>query len=122
LPFVEPHPYAASAKAIDILSRVMSEEIAFHRMKPYDTLLAKHQVLRVYALAEPGQQYLVFAPDGEPFALKVEPGDYTNNVWIDTKAGAKRPAPAVTGAGEKAPVKFDAPDRNTDWVLIVRRS
>jgi hypothetical protein len=129
--------YTASARYVDILADVMNEEVVFHRMTPHDFVLTGHDPLRVWCLAEPGRQYLTFATAGEPFTLHLAPGSYDGNVWIDTKTGAQRPAPATrvsTGevATERTPdmpderrvgtqgVPFAPPDRDTDWVLLLR--
>jgi hypothetical protein len=121
LPFNnDKNPFTNSARYVDVVADVMTREVEFYRMQPHDELLAGQQVLRVYALAEPGRQYLVFAPDGEPFGLKLETGEYSNNVWINTRDGKRTPAPAVTGRGDKEPVSFRAPGKETDWVLILR--
>ena len=118
LPFNNANPYTASARYVDILADAMNNEVAFYRMDPHDELLSNHDAMRVYVLAEPGKQYLAFAGEGEPFALKLDAGEYANNVWLDAKTGAKRPLKAVTGKGEA--VSFTPPDRATDWVLILR--
>jgi hypothetical protein len=121
LPFNnDKNPFTNSARAIDVLADVMNNEVEFHKMHPRDELLAKHQTLRVYALAEPGRQYLVFAPDGEPFSLKLEKGEYSNNTWINAKEGIKVSQAPVTGQGTNAPVAFTAPNKETDWVLVLR--
>jgi hypothetical protein len=127
------NPYTVSARYIDILSRVMTEEVAFFRMTPRDELLMGHDPHRVWCLAEAGKQYLVFSTAGEPFELYVAAGRYDNNVWIDTKTGDKRPAKGAvvavedlaTGAGDgrrngTAGVRFAPPSGDTDWVLVVR--
>jgi Putative collagen-binding domain of a collagenase len=114
------NPFTNSARCVDIVAEVMNHEVEFYRMQPHDELLVGQQVLRVYALAEPGRQYLVFAPDGEPFALKLEPGEYLHQGWIDTRSGAKTLSPTVTAQGTNSPVTFSAPDRKTDWVLVLR--
>ena len=98
----------------------MTQEVDFYRMRPDDTLLRDHQVLDVYALAEPGHQYLVFSMDGKPFALAMEPGDYPTVTWIDTKTGNKVKADGISVAEGDAPVAFTCPDISTDWVLVVR--
>ncbi|MDP0500844.1 MAG: DUF5060 domain-containing protein [Verrucomicrobiota bacterium JB022] len=121
LPFNDENEFKESERHIQILTDVMTKEVDFFRMHPHDELLAKHQVLRVYLLAEPGEQYLVFAPDGEQFAIEMEPGEYANNVWIDSKTGRKVKAKAVTSKSLEEPVDFTAPDKKTDWVLVVRR-
>ncbi len=87
----EDNPYTVSAGYIDVLSRVMSSEIVFYRMEPADYLLTQHDPFRVWCLAEPGKQYLVFATRGEPFRVHLEAGTYTKNVWIDAKTGEQRP-------------------------------
>ena len=121
LPFHDDNPYRASARVVDIVAEVMNEEVVFHRMNPHDELLSGHQVLRVYCLAEPGAQYLVFSPDGEPFALKLEEGNYDTVTWIDTKTGEEVEDEAVVSLGTDQPVGFHAPHEDTDWVLVVRR-
>ncbi|WP_114782783.1 DUF5060 domain-containing protein [Botryobacter ruber] len=121
LPFNDKNPFRTSERYIDILTQVLRNEVAFHNMKPHDELLAHHQALRVYALAEPDRQYLVFAPDGESFALKLKEGTrYTRNTWIDTKTGKQVKAAAVRGQGEEKPIAFKAPTTATDWVLVLR--
>lgn len=121
LPFNDENPFRASARYIDIIADTMNNAVEFYRMNPHDELLTDHEVLRVYCLAEPGEQYLVFAPDGEPFGLQLEAGRYENVTWIDTKTGRKSKAKAVNSEGPDSPVSFEAPNEDTDWVLIVRR-
>ncbi|MBN2698235.1 MAG: DUF5060 domain-containing protein [Bacteroidales bacterium] len=121
LPFNEENPYRVSEKEIELLSGIMTGELEFYRMKPHDELLSGHAALRVYALAEPGQQYLVFAPDGEPFSLMIDEGIYSRNVWINARTGERQDAGSLTvGEGGKV-VPFSAPHRETDWVLLVRK-
>lgn len=122
LPFSDENEYRRSEQAVQIIADTMENEVVFHRMNPHDELLAEHEVLRVYCLAEPGEQYLVFAPDGEPFALELEKGRYENVRWIDTVTGDKIPADPVAVEADEAPVAFDAPDEDTDWVLVVTKS
>ena len=114
------NPFTNSARYINIVADVMNQEVEFYKLTPHDELLAKDMALRVYALAEPGRQYLVFAPDGEPFALWLKEGEYQNNVWIDARTGNKTIAPPVTGLGTNSPIAFTAPDKATDWTLILR--
>jgi len=131
------NPYTASAKYMDILSDVMTREVAFHRMTPHDFFLTDHDPLRVWCLAEPGKQYLTFSTQGEPFTVHVSAGEYVRNVWIDTKTGQQRaaaevrvlPAEVATTKSVVMPderriggkgIPFVPPDRNTDWVLLLR--
>jgi hypothetical protein len=121
LPFDnEQNLYASSAREMDILADVMSKKVEFYKMQPHDELLVTPDALRVYALAEPGRQYLVFAPEGAPFAVKLPAGDYRNISWINAQTGEQTPAPAVIRQGAIAPVSFAAPDKTHDWVLILR--
>jgi len=131
------HPYAPSARVIDILSEVMSREVAFQRMEPHDFLLTDHDPLRVWCLAEPGHQYLVFSTAGEPFTVHVKEGNYLRNVWINTKTGERQPAPELRVSAAEVTTKksvimpderriggkgfpFVPPHRDTDWVLLLR--
>jgi hypothetical protein len=121
LPFDEDNPYIASEKYINILARVMNEEVKFYRMNPQDGLLRQHDAMRVWALAEQGRQYLVFASCGEPFGIMLAAGDYVNNIWIDAKTGTQTKVRSVSVSGENNdPVLFTPPNRETDWVLILR--
>jgi hypothetical protein len=121
LPFDEDNPYKESEKHIDILARVMNEQVRFYRMTPHDELLRQHDAMRVWALAEQGRQYLVFCSFGEPFGIMLATGDYVNNIWLDAKTGAQTKVRAVSVSGENSdPVLFTPPSRQTDWVLILR--
>ncbi len=121
LPFNEDNSYKLSEQYVEIISEVMNKEVAFYRMTPQDGLLRQHDAMRVWALAEEGKQYLVFASFGEPFALNLAKGDYTDNIWIDAKTGAQTKIDSVTGGDKTSdPVLFDPPSRTTDWVLILR--
>ena len=131
------NPYTASAKYIDILSQVMTDEVEFSRMTPQDFALTDHDPLRVWCLAESGHQYLVFSSHGNPFTLHLTSGHYRRNVWIDTKTGIQKPAPDIQVSasevtstlspiapdrrriGTKA-IAWNPPNTSTDWVLLVR--
>jgi hypothetical protein len=120
LPFNPENNYRQSESAMQIIAGVMSNEVEFFRMNPHDELLAGHSPLRVHALAEPGRQYLVFAPDGEPFSLRMQPGRYTLARWIDAVTGERLDAGPVDSAGPAEPLPFTPPNRLTDWILVVR--
>jgi len=121
LPFNEENPFKESEKYIDIIARVMNEEVAFYRMTPQDGLLKQHDAMRVWALAEKGKQYLVFAGHGEPFGIILAAGDYVNNIWLDARTGEKTKVRSVSVSGQNSdPVMFNPPSRTTDWVLILR--
>jgi hypothetical protein len=116
LPFNnQANPYTASTKHLDILAKVMNEEVTFYRMNPNDALLSGHDKTGVWCLAEPGKQYVVFATKGGSFTLDLAAGEYTKNMWMDAKTGDSQPVPTVSGS-----IKFTPPNTTTDWVLIVR--
>lgn len=120
LPFGDDHPFQLSVAAIDILSDVMTRSVRFHTMHPHDALLARHEVLEVYLLAEPGQQYLAFSPDGQSFAIRLEPGTYSGE-WVDTRTGETLPVDSVLSRSVAEPTDFRPPSTHTDWVLVLRR-
>lgn len=135
LPFSEENEFHRSERYVEILTRVMNDEVEFWRMTPQSDQLTDHDPFRVFALLEQGRQYIVFSIKGEPFSLFLDEGEYANNVWIDTKTGEQLPLAAVTGHGSleitergggnrdewPQPVAFQPPGTDTDWVLVIRR-
>lgn len=136
LPFSEDNDFHLSERYVEILTRVMNDEVEFHELTPQSNQLVAHDPFRVFALIETGRQYLVFAMHGEPFSLFLGEGDYTDNAWIDAKTGERRTAPDVSGHGAieitergggdretwPRPVSFEPPNRATDWVLVLRKA
>ncbi|GAB3649412.1 hypothetical protein GCM10028791_14920 [Echinicola sediminis] len=118
LPFSDENPFHLSEKYITILSSIMKEELGFYSMKPHDELLSAHQATRVFAMAEPGKQYLVFTMDGAPFSLSLEEGEYPVVTWIDSKSEKKVTEESITGTDK--PMHFQAPSKDTDWVLVLK--
>ncbi|MCA9239080.1 MAG: DUF5060 domain-containing protein [Planctomycetales bacterium] len=129
------NPYTESAGYIDVLADVMSRDVRFHRMQPMDFLLTRQDPFRVWCLAEPGSQYLVFSTLGEPFRLHLAPGAYTNNFWVNAKTGEKHPYANLSVPADKlatddpderrngtAGIDLRPPSNDTDWVLILRQS
>lgn len=135
LPFSDENDFHRSERYVEILTRVMNDEVEFHKLTPQSNQLTQHDPFRVFALVETSRQYLVFTMEGEPFSLFLGEGDYTDNIWIDTTTGDQRPAPDVTGRGaleitEKGnnsrgtwppSISFQPPDAETDWVLLLRK-
>lgn len=119
LPFSEDHPYYQSERQISILTNIMQHEVVYYTMAPHDELLANHPALEVYAMAEPGNQYLVFSPKGASFSIQLEKGTYSSVTWIDTKTGEKKQEDRLV-VGEHKPVPFKPPGTDSDWVLIVK--
>nr|MDA3880626.1 pectate lyase [Prolixibacteraceae bacterium] len=120
LPFNNENEFKLSEKYLSILAKVMQNDVDFYQMKPDDALLSDCEALRVYALAKPGNQYLVFAMDGEPFTLKLESGNYSNAFWLDTKKGEKINFVEVDKLTFVEEFRFTPPNRETDWALIIR--
>jgi len=135
LPFGDDNDFRLSERYVEILARVMSDEVEFHKLTPQSDQLTAHDPFRVFALVETGRQYLVFSMKGEPFSLFLGEGEYSHNAWIDTKTGERQAAPAVAGHGAlritssggggrdtwPSSVRFVPPDTDTDWVLVLRR-
>ncbi|MGD8912014.1 MAG: DUF5060 domain-containing protein [Candidatus Thiodiazotropha sp.] len=120
LPFFgDENAYTASALAIDIIDDIMNNEVEFYRMTPQDGLLSNHDSKRVWCLAEPGQQYLVFATEGDSFSVSLSAGQYDQNQWVDTKTGDVQAVEAFTLTGEETK-SFTPPNDSTDWVLLLR--
>jgi hypothetical protein len=120
LPFFgDENPYKVAAKAIDILTNTMTQELVFHRMTPQDGLLSSRDTQKVWCLAESGSQYLVFSQGGASFSLSLAKGSYTNNVWLDTKTGTTKTQASIEATAQKT-VAFTPPDTKTDWALLVR--
>ncbi len=121
LPFSEDHPYHPSKKYIDILSETMNKDVQFYKMIPSDHLLADHPALDVYALAETGEQYLVFTTKGASFSLQIDEGHYTTCLWIDAKNANKVLKKAISVQNDEKTVFFKPPDNQTDWILVVKK-
>jgi len=133
LPFSEENEFHKSAKYIDILSKVMSEDLAFYKMTPQPDQLSAHDPFRVFALAETGKQYAVFSMKGEPFSLFLGEEIYADNKWVNTKTGEEVSLPQIKGFGAlpagisfnerdtwPQAVSFTPPSADTDWVLILK--
>ena len=86
------------------------ESVPYYRMRPRQDLVDKG-----YCLAEPGQRYLVYLPEGGPVNVKVEGGAY-RMVWINGRSPAERRAAGESRDGRG----LTAPDTH-DWVLSLER-
>ena len=67
---------------------------------------------RVYALANPGKQYVFYAADGGSFSAKIAPGTYTAHRY-NPRNGEERLLDEVTGGA----ASFTLPDK--DWVVYL---
>jgi hypothetical protein len=97
----------------------MSESSSNRRMTPQDVLLSNHDSKRVWCLAEPGRQYLVFATESDSFTVSLSAGQYDRNQWVDTKTGDVQAVDSFTVTGEENK-SFSPPNDDTDWVLLLR--
>nr|MDA3879988.1 pectate lyase [Prolixibacteraceae bacterium] len=120
LPFNDKNEFTRSEKYVSILTMTMQNDVDFQRMKPDDTLLSDCEALRVFALAAPGSQYLVFAIDGEPFTLKLKNGNYSTAFWLNTENGEKKALDNIGQLNNVENYRFAPPNRTTDWALIIR--
>lgn len=118
--FDSDNAYVTSAKAIDLLSRILSEEVTFYNMDPADGLLFSQDTLKTWALADPGDEYLVFSANGSPFTLRVKAGKYSDNEWINAITGETVKVDSLIQASD-ADVKFTPPTTSADWVLLLRK-
>jgi hypothetical protein len=99
----------------------MNEKVVFYRMTPQDNLLPEYKTEgSLWCLAEPGNQYLVLSLGGQKFSLKLEPGSYTKNEWIDAKTGTSTALPPMELLSAKTEA-FTPPNASTDWLLLVRK-
>lgn len=72
---------------------------------------------RVYVLAEPGQQYVVYAAQGGSFSISLASGTYSAR-RLDPRSGTDVALPDVSGGGSRS---FTLPDSN-DWVVYLKSS
>ena len=70
----------------------------------------------MYYLAEPGEIYAVYLPNGGKVHLKLEPGAY-EATWFSALTVDKVPLPTTEGPSWTSP---EAPDRH-DWALLLQR-
>ena len=87
-------------------------EIAYWRMAAANDLVRAGE--RVYVLAEPGRQYVIYAAAGGAFAIDLAAGDYHARRY-DPRTGAAVALGAVRGAGARS---FSLPDHD-DWVVYL---
>ena len=84
----------------------------YYTMKP-----AQQLVDNGFCLAQPGQRYLVYLPDGGKVNVNIEPGVQYEIVWIDAQDPSTRHTPGTT-TYRKA---FAAPAGGDDWLLSLTR-
>src|SRR5207245_9541618 len=82
------------------------------KTEPHDELVSNGD----YCLAQPGQIYAVYLPNGGKVIVKLEPGSY-QAYWFGAWTGQKTSLPEVHGPLWTSP---EAPDQN-DWALLLLR-
>jgi hypothetical protein len=82
------------------------------KMEPRDDLVSQG----TYCLAEPGQQYLVYMPEGGKATVKLAEGKYQAQ-WFNPRNGQWTPIGVVSGPAWTSPLSPDG----GDWAIVVRR-
>jgi hypothetical protein len=72
-----------------------------------------------YALADPGQAYVVFQPEEGDFSVQLEPGTYATE-WFTLDERAWNAADPMT-ASEGAPTTLSPPSAGEGWVVRLER-
>ena len=90
------------------------QDIAYWKMHSDNALIKSGD--RVYALAEPGQQYLFYAATGGQFEADIPKGNYQTHLY-NPRTGEYQPH----GASQGGLSVFSLPD-TSDWVLYVQAS
>jgi hypothetical protein len=94
-------------------TRRLAERLNLARMVPHPELASTR-----YCLANPGEEYVVYLPDGREVTVNLSAGSGQHTVeWIHAADGTRRPADAVAGGSHRA---FKAPFSG-DAVLYLRR-
>jgi hypothetical protein len=89
--------------------------VPFQRMGPLDSLVTAGSA---YALAQPGQAYVLYLYSGGTVTVDLRSATGTLVVeWYDPRTGTTKTAPATTGGGTRT---FTAPGAE-DWVLYLHK-
>ncbi len=106
---------------LDVLYRVLTEELVFHRMEPRAELLSGFTG-NAYLLAEKNEQYLIYLEEGGSVTLDLSEAAGSSKFsvnWVDPKSGRQEKAPHLVQGG--ASRDFFSP-LNGESVLCLRRS
>jgi hypothetical protein len=82
------------------------------KLEPKDELVSQG----AYCLAEPGQQYLVYLPNGGKVDVKLAEGKYSAQ-WFNPRNGQWKTLGVVSGPTWASPSSAD----NDDWAVVLRR-
>ena len=97
-----------------ILALKLLSSLEYWMMRPHNELVTGNN--EVYCLAEPGAQYIVYAPNGGNIRLSLPAGSYQSS-WFNPRNGNSVKQQVLSGGHM---VGLQAPNR-TDWVLVVKR-
>lgn len=106
-----------AAQAVDVQYKIMTEDVDFYRMLPANELIADRSA-ETFALAEPGNQYMVYDQEGGSFTLAVASGTY-NGKWVNTLTGEEVAIGEVHG--NDSGQSFTTPDTSVDWLLVLKK-
>jgi hypothetical protein len=95
-------------------TRRLADRIDLARMVPVSSTSSTR-----YALADPGQAYVVFQPEEGDFSVELEPGTYEAE-WFSLAARTWNAANAIT-ASEGAPTTLSPPSTGGGWVVRLER-
>ena len=96
-------------RALELLS-----SLEYWLMRPHNELVTDNA--EVYCLAAPGAQYLVYAPNGGNFGLRLPAGSYKSN-WFNPRSGESVKQQILSGGH----IAYLQAPSSTDWVLVVKK-
>ena len=87
---------------------------------PLDSMVPDNELVSTgFCLAQPGECYLVYLPDGGEFSLNLAKNKKGYSAWLlDPRTGNRSSAGEL--GGESGEQKFVAPVGGQDWVYVVR--
>lgn len=88
--------------------------LEYWKMSPAPELVSSEE--RVYVLAQPGRQYIVYAAAGGAFGLKLGEGNYSATLY-NPRDGSETPPPGLKGGGAR---RIETPG-GTDWAVYLKR-
>lgn len=88
--------------------------LEFWKMSGHNELLKSGE--RVYALAEPGKQYVIYSAKGSSFELFLEPGQYKARLFNPSTG-----EDVSLGKRKGGDVRLFEPPDNNDWVIYLKK-
>jgi len=97
-----------------ILALELLSSLEYWVMTPHNELVTGNK--EVYCLAEPGAQYLVYAPKGGDIGLSLPAGSYQSG-WFNPRDGNSVKQQNLSGGH----IAYLQAPNSADWVLVVKR-